>query len=74
MSALFLHGGPSAPGGAKPSYLPRPSIPDGDFEAAVRLAQAESDRPQPAVVVGPSRGSDVAMDHDGRTLTADSRV
>jgi hypothetical protein len=63
MKILFLHGWQSVPGGAKPSYLARhghevlnPALPDEDFEAAVRIAQAEYDRHRPAVVVGPSRG------------------
>ena len=39
-------------------------MPDEDFEEAVRIAQAEYDRHQPAVVVGSSRGGAVAMNLD----------
>jgi alpha-beta hydrolase superfamily lysophospholipase len=68
MKVLFLHGWQSVPGGVKPSYLARhghevlnPPLPDEDFGAAVRIAQAEFDRHQPDVVVGSSRGGAVAM-------------
>ena len=71
MKILFLHGWQSVPGGVKPSYLAQlghevlnPALPDEDFEAAVRIAQAEYDRHRPAVVVGPSRGGAVAMSLD----------
>ena len=40
------------------------ALPDEDFEAAVRVAQAEFDRHQPAVVVGSSRGGAVALNID----------
>ena len=51
MKVLFLHGRQSVPGGVKPTYLAQhghsvfnPVLPDEDFEAAVRVAQAEYDR------------------------------
>ena len=59
MKILFLHGWQSTPGGVKPTYLKdhghdvlNPALPDDDFDAAVRIAQAEFDRAQPDVVVG----------------------
>jgi alpha-beta hydrolase superfamily lysophospholipase len=65
---LFLHGWHSVPGGVKPTFLAQhghevinPALPDEDFEAAVRIAQAEFDQHQPEVVVGSSRGGAVAM-------------
>jgi len=68
MTILFLHGWQSVPGGVKPIYLHQhghevvnPKLPDEDFEEAVRIAQAEFDKHQPAVVVGSSRGGAVAM-------------
>jgi hypothetical protein len=68
MTILFLHGWQSVPGGVKPTCLAQhghevinPKLPDEDFEAAVRIAQAEYDRHQPDVVVGFSRGGAVAM-------------
>jgi hypothetical protein len=68
MKILFLHGWQSVPGGVKPTYLKdygheviNPKLPDEDFAEAVRIAQAELDRHQPAVVVGSSRGGAVAM-------------
>ena len=68
MKVLFLHGWQSVPGGVKPTFLARhghevlnPKLPDDDFERAVKTAQAEFDRHQPAVVVGSSRGGAVAM-------------
>ena len=76
MRILFLHGWQSVPGGVKPTYLAQhgheiinPKLPDEDFEAAMRIAQAEYDRHRPAVVVGSSRGGAVAMNLDsGDTL------
>jgi len=63
MKTLFLHGWTSTPGGVKPTYLRNqghevlnPALPDEDFEAAVRIAQAEFDQHHPDVVVGSSRG------------------
>jgi hypothetical protein len=45
------------------------ALPDEDFKAALRIAQAEYDRHRPAVVVGSSRGGAVAMNLDsGDTL------
>jgi hypothetical protein len=71
MTILFLHGWQSVPGGVKPTFLARhghavinPKLPDDDFEAAVRIAQAEFDRHQHDVVVGSSRGGAVAMNLD----------
>ncbi len=68
MKILFLHGWQSVPGGVKPTYLKdhghtilNPKLPDEDFAEAVRIAQAEFDKHQPAVVVGSSRGGAVAM-------------
>ncbi len=68
MKILFLHGWTSVPGGVKPTYLVRaghtvinPALPDEDFAAAVRVAQAAFDEHQPEVVVGSSRGGAVAM-------------
>ena len=68
MRILFLHGWQSTPGGVKPTYLKdhghevlNPALPDDDFDAAVRIAQAEFDRHRPEVVVGSSRGGAVAM-------------
>jgi hypothetical protein len=61
MTVLFLHGWQSTPGGVKPTYLKNhghhvlnPPLPDDDFDAAVRIAQAEFDRGKPEVVVGSS--------------------
>lgn len=68
MKILFLHGWQSTPGGLKPTYLKghghyvlNPALPHDDFNAAVRIAQAECDRGKPDVVVGSSRGGAVAM-------------
>jgi hypothetical protein len=68
MKILFLHGWQSTPGGLKPTYLKdhghevlNPALPDDDFDAAVRIAQAEFDQGKPDVVVGSSRGGAVAM-------------
>ena len=67
MKILFLHGWTSRPGGVKPTFLVQhghevinPALPDEDFAAAMRIAQAEFDRHQPTVVVGSSRGGAVA--------------
>jgi len=71
MKILFLHGWQSTPGGLKPTYLKdhgheilNPKLPDDDFDAAVRIAQAEFDQGKPDVVVGSSRGGAVAMNID----------
>ncbi len=71
MKILFLHGWRSVPGGVKPTFLAdhghevvNPALPDEDFAAAVRVAQAEFDRHRPDVVVGSSRGGAVAMNID----------
>ena len=71
MRVLFLHGWTSTPGGVKPTYLKNqchevlnPTLPDDDFDAAVRIAQAEFDQGKPDVVVGSSRGGAVAMNID----------
>src|SRR5205823_6127239 len=65
---LFLHGWRSKVGGVKPTYLAsqghevlNPALPDEDFEAALRIAQAAVDRHCPDVIVGSSRGGAVAM-------------
>jgi predicted esterase YcpF (UPF0227 family) len=65
---LFLHGWHSVPGGVKPTYFIQhghevinPSLPDDDFDAAVRIAQAEFDQHRPDVIVGSSRGGAIAM-------------
>lgn len=71
MKILFLHGWQSTPGGVKPTFLAQhghevlnPTLPDNDFDAAVRIAQAEFDREKPDVVVGSSRGGAVTMNID----------
>src|ERR1700719_3535067 len=71
MKILLLHGWQSVPGGVKPTFLAQhghtvinPKLPDEDFEEAVRIAQADFDKHQPAVVVGSSRGGAVAMNLD----------
>src|SRR2546423_14257359 len=71
MKVLFLHGWQSVPGGVKPTFLAQhghevvtPKLQDNNFAEAVRIAQAEFDRHQPAVVVGSSRGGAVAMNID----------
>jgi len=68
MNILFLHGWTSVPGGRKPAFLKdaghvvlNPTLPDDDFEEAVRIAQAEYDQHHPDIVVGSSRGGAVAM-------------
>jgi predicted esterase YcpF (UPF0227 family) len=68
MRILFLHGWQSVPGGVKTTFLAQhghevinPTLPDEDFEQAVKTAQEEFDKHQPAVVVGSSRGGAVAM-------------
>jgi hypothetical protein len=75
MRILFLHGWQSTPGGIKPTYLKdhghevlNPALPDDDFDAAVRIAQAEFDRGKPDVVVGSSRGGAVAMNIDSGSM------
>jgi hypothetical protein len=71
MKILFLNGWRAAPGGVKPTLLARhghevvtPRLSDDDFDAAVRLAQAEFDAHRPDVVVGLSRGGAVALNVD----------
>jgi len=68
MKILFLHGWQSVPGGIKPTFLVQhghevinPKLPDEDFNEAVKIAQEESGKHQPQVVVGSSRGGAVAM-------------
>src|SRR5208283_329610 len=68
MRILFLHGWHSTPGGMKPTYLRdhghevlNPALPDVDFDAAVRIAQAEFDQHRPDVVVGSSFRRDSAL-------------
>src|SRR5262245_6547972 len=57
VKVLFLHGWHSVPGGVKPTYFIRhghevinPPLSDDDFDAAVRLAQAEFDDHRPDVI------------------------
>ena len=71
MKILFLHGWQSTPGGLKPTFLRdhghevlNPALPDDDFDAALKIAQAEFDQHQPDVVVGSSRGGAVAVNID----------
>ncbi len=59
------------PGGKKPTFLNEhghtiinPALSDDDFDAAVRISQAECDQHQPDVIVGSSRGGAVAMNID----------
>jgi hypothetical protein len=73
MKILFLHGWSSVPGGRKPTYLKdhgheifNPALPDDDFDAALRIAQAEFDQHQPDVIVGSSRGGAVAVNIDSK--------
>jgi hypothetical protein len=63
VQTLFLHGWQSTPGGLKPNDLKshghevlNPVLPDDDFDAAVRIAEAEYDHHRPDVVVGSRRG------------------
>ena len=49
---LFLHGWQSVPGGVKPTFLKdhgheviNPKLPDDNMDEAVRIAQAEFDKP-----------------------------
>lgn len=71
MKILYLHGWNSACGGVKPSYLAaqghevvEPELPDDDFDAALRIAQAEFARIGPEVVFGSSRGGSLAINLD----------
>ena len=71
MKILFLHGWQSTPGGKKPTYLQdyghevlNPYLPEDDFDAAVRIAQAEYNQHHPDIVVGSSRGGAVAVNID----------
>jgi hypothetical protein len=71
MRILFLHGWQSTPGGLKPTFLRshghevlNPCLPDDDFDAAIRIAQAAFHQGKPDVVVGSSRGGAVAMNID----------
>src|SRR5690349_1302486 len=68
MKILFLHGWQSVVGGVKPTSLANaghvvfnPALPHDDFDAAVKIAQAQFDAYSPDVVVGSSRGGAVAM-------------
>jgi hypothetical protein len=74
MKILFLHGLDSTPGGLKPTYLKshghqvlNPALPDDDFAAPVCTAQARFARHQSDVVVGFSRGGDVATNIESGT-------
>ena len=71
MKILFLHGFGATPGGTKPTFLKangfevcNPLLPNDDFDACRRIAQAEFDRQHPDVVVGSSRGGAVAINID----------
>lgn len=71
MKILFLHGTGSKPGDVRASYLVEhghdvlnPALPDDDFDAVIRIAQAEYDQGRPDVVVGSSRGGAAAMNID----------
>jgi predicted esterase YcpF (UPF0227 family) len=71
MKLLFLHGLQSTPGGREPTFLRdhghevlNPHLPEDDFEAALKIAQAEYDQGKPDVVVGSSRGGAVAINID----------
>jgi hypothetical protein len=78
MTIHFLHGWQSAPGGVKPIYLKdhghevlNPALPDDDFDAAVRIAQAEFDQHWPDVGIGSSQGGGKARrarDYASRTV------
>ena len=68
LKILYLHGWNSVCGGVKPTHLAElghaiiePELPDDDFDAALRIAQAEFDRINPDAVVGSSRGGALAM-------------
>jgi hypothetical protein len=68
MRILFLHGWTSVPGGRKPTYLKaqgheviNPALPDDDFDASVRIAEAQWKQHRPDVIVGSSRGGAVAV-------------
>jgi dienelactone hydrolase len=67
-TVLFLHGREGSPNGTKATTLRgagfevvAPALPDDDFAASVRLAQAAFDQHRPSVVVGSSRGGAVAL-------------
>jgi len=68
LKILFLHGWNPTPGGVKPTFLAQhghevanPALPDNDFNATERIAQAEFDQGNPDVIIGSSRGWAVAM-------------
>ena len=68
MTILYLHGLHSRPGGIKPTFLANrgyhvinPSLPDHDFAASVRIAQAPYDESRPDLLIGSSRGGAVAL-------------
>ena len=72
MKLLFPHGLKSTPSGLKPTCLKdhghevlNPHLPDDNFDAALKIAQAEYDQGQPDVILGSSRGGAVAMNIDG---------
>ncbi len=71
MIVLYLHGLYSRPGGIKPTFLANrghdvvnPALPDDDFAASIRLAQAAYRESRPDVVVGSSRGGAAAINID----------
>ena len=75
MKILFLHGWQSIPGGVKPTYLKdhghevlNPVLPDDEFDAAVRIAQAEFDQHRPPSDSRSARIENVFMDIEGSKL------
>ncbi len=76
MKIVVLHGWTSSPGGRKPDYLKdhghtvvNPALPDDDFDAAVRIAQAVYEQHHLAVVVGRSRGPAPRRQSSRKSLT-----
>lgn len=74
INILSPHGCRSIFGGLATSHLTQhgqevinPALDGGDFDQAVRTAQAESDRHHPDVIVGSSRGGAVAMNIDSNS-------
>ena len=72
MKVLFLHGWQSTPGGLKPTYLKdhghevlNPALPDDNFDAVVRIAQAEYEQGQFEEILGGRSESESASEPDG---------